>query len=410
MRRLERWLHQHIFKVGWLLTKNLQTTTILYYTFFLPGVVLHQFVYWLVAGILNVRAERAIAWPEAQAIAELKLNFIKLGRSAGRLKIAIISVAPLIGGLAVIWLITNSILNLTQIMTTLRGGTAEDIGAAVGLLLSTPDIWIWVYFIFTVANTMMPDTQSLRGWRPVLIVGVVVIVILYFLGIAQAMFLDTLAIPITEGLSRLALTFGVVIAVDLLVTGVLGSIEALIERITGASATFQNGKLIALTREEMLRQREQQRAKEQRQKQAAKTRAPAGPPSFYKLPLPIPAAPDKDLAEAITVRREDKSALPARTQPTPIPGLASPTTTPTTSAQTFTRTEPDVIPGTVVSKTESDPKPADKPLQEAQIDTPALVKETHVVSDDDEDEEDDVEDVDDEDDDGEEDEEAEERA
>ena len=87
MRRLERWLHQHMFKVGWLLTKNLQTTTILYYTFFLPGVVLHEFIYWLVAGILNVRAERAIAWPEAQAIAELKLNFIKLARNTSRIKV-----------------------------------------------------------------------------------------------------------------------------------------------------------------------------------------------------------------------------------------------------------------------------------------------------------------------------------
>ncbi len=86
MRRLERWLHQHIFKVGWLLTKNLQTTTILYYTFFLPGVVLHEFIYWLFAGFINVRAERAIAWPEAQAIAELRLNFIRLARNTGRIR------------------------------------------------------------------------------------------------------------------------------------------------------------------------------------------------------------------------------------------------------------------------------------------------------------------------------------
>jgi hypothetical protein len=68
LRWLERSLHQRIFKVGWLLSKNSQTTTILYYTFFLPGVALHELVLWLVAGFLDVRAERAIAWPQKQEI------------------------------------------------------------------------------------------------------------------------------------------------------------------------------------------------------------------------------------------------------------------------------------------------------------------------------------------------------
>ena len=311
MRRLERWLHQHIFKVGWLLTKNLQTTTILYYTFFLPGVVLHEFVYWLFAGFLNVRAERAIAWPEAQAIAELKLNFIRLAHNTGRIRAALIGVAPLIGGLATIWLITNNVLNLNAIIATLHGGSFEDIGAALSLLISTPDVWLWVYLVFAIASTMMPDRESLKGWRPILIGAGILIAALYALGVAQEVFLDTLATPITDGLNRLALTFTVVIAIDLLVTGVLGTIEAIIERITGNSATFQNGKLVAMTREEMLHQREQQRAKQERQRQQAQTRTPAGPPSIYKLPLPIPDAPGKDLAESVVVSREPQSALAA---------------------------------------------------------------------------------------------------
>ncbi|MEO8397943.1 MAG: hypothetical protein ABI700_33425, partial [Chloroflexota bacterium] len=162
MRRLERWQHQHIFKVGWLLTKNLQTTTIFYYTFFLPGVFLHEFVYWMAAGILNVRAERAIAWPEAQAIAELNLNFIKLNRNTSRIKVAIISIMPLISGLALIWLITNNVLNLNLVIAVLNGGKLEDFGSALTLLLSTPDVWIWVYLVFAIANTMFPNMEALR--------------------------------------------------------------------------------------------------------------------------------------------------------------------------------------------------------------------------------------------------------
>ncbi|MFN8448386.1 MAG: hypothetical protein U0521_07290 [Anaerolineae bacterium] len=159
MRRLERWLHQHIFKVGWLLTKNLHTTTILYYTFFLPGVVVHEIIYWLVAGILNVRAERAIAMPEAQAIAELRLTFIRLSRNTSRVRRAIIGISPLISGLALIWLISNNVLNLNVVIAVLRVGGLDGVGSAINLLTSTPDIWLWVYFMFAVANTMILESR-----------------------------------------------------------------------------------------------------------------------------------------------------------------------------------------------------------------------------------------------------------
>lgn len=374
VRRLEHWLHQHIFKVGWLLTKRLQTTTILYYTFFLPGVVLHEVILWLMAGILNVRAERAFAWPEATAIAELKLNFIRLARNTNRVKIVIISLAPLFGGLAVLWLISNSILNLPLVIAVGRAGTFDDLTAAARLLLATPDVWIWVYLMFTIANTMFPDREVLRGWRPVLTILAIVLVVLYAVGIGQQLFLENLALPITQGLSGLALIFAVIIAIDLLVTGVLGTIEAIIERITGHSATFRDGKLVALTREEILRNREQQRAKQERererQKQAKASRV-TGPPSFYRLPLPIPSAPGKEAVQPSLV-------TPASRQPgIPAPQPSASPATPLTG-----RAGPAMITGTAVVKTDEELKP-DKPLQEARINLPA--SHVHTIPADDED-------------------------
>lgn len=385
MRRLERWLHQHIFKVGWLLTKNLQTTTILYYTFFLPGVVLHEFVYWLMAGVLNVRAERAIEWPEAQAIAELKLNFIRLARNTGRIRVAIISIAPLVSGLALIWLITNDVLNLNAIITTIRGGSLEDVGTAISLLVSTPDVWLWVYLVFAIASTMIPDREALKGWRPILIGAGILIAVLYAAGVAQTVFIDTLATPISDGLNRLSLTFAVVIAVDLLITGVLGTIEAIIERITGDSATFQNGKLVAMTREEMLRQRDQQRAKQERQRQQSRERALVGPPSIYKLPLPIPDAPGKDLAAKVVVSRDEQSVLGSG-RPT---SAGQPSSTQPSSGQSpLRRNEPTMIPGVAVAKNDEELTP-EKPLQEAHIPTPGLSRQP--TNQDDEDDESEVE-------------------
>lgn len=333
MRRLEGWLHQHIFKVGWLLTKNLHTTTILYYTFFLPGVFFHEFVLWLVAGILNVRAERALAWPEAQAIAELRLNFIRLARNTSPFKVAVINLAPLVAGMALIAFVLTNVFDISGIQQLIASGSLDDVGVAFGRLTATPDFYLWFYLIFTVANTMMPDWDKLKGWRPALIALGVGIVVLFLLGVGESLLVMAYTGIISTTLALLSASFAGVIGINLAMTAVLGTIESIIERITGDSATFQNGKLIAMRREEILRQREQQRLKEQKQLEAAKAQKKqqtSGAPSIYKLPLPIPGAPGKET-----------EALPRPAPPPPLDDRAGPA----------------MITGTAVPKTEKEASP-----------------------------------------------------
>ena len=353
MRQLQRWLHQHIFKVGWLLTKNFHTTTILYYTIFLPGVVLYEISYWLVAGILNVRADRAISWPEKQEIGELRLNFVKLHKSAGPVKVGIISLAPLVIGIVVVWHIATNVINVDDFLETLNNGGLENLGTAIGQLTSAPDFWLWVYVIFAISNTMLPDFKALRGLRIVGIALAVGVVGLFLLGIGDVVVLQALTGPIASALSVLAGVFAVMIAVNLIMTGVLGLIESIIERVTGDSATFVKGKLVAMTREEILAQR----AKEAEQARKARVQAkeptasaPSGPPSVYKLSLPIPGPPGKEAvsqSERVIIEtekpptlqpgapRDDRAGpavitgavtgkLPEPSSPTPKPGLSSP--------------------------------------------------------------------------------------
>lgn len=326
MRRLEGWLHQHIFKVGWLLTKNLHTTTILFYTFFLPGVFFHEFVLWLVAGVLNVRAERAIAWPEAQAIAELRLNFIRLARNTPPFKLAVINAAPLIAGMAVIAFVLTQVLDISGIEILLQSGSLDDVNIAISRLIATPDFYLWFYFIFTVANTMMPDFDKLKGWRPVMIALGVGIGALFLLGVGDELLVQAWAGPVSTALTLLSATFAGIIAINLVMTGVLGAIESLIERVTGDSATFQNGKLNAMRREDILKMREQQRLKQQKQLETAKAqpKAAGGAPSIYKLPLPIPGAPGKDAPEALPRPAAPAAPLDDRAGPAIITGTATP--------------------------------------------------------------------------------------
>ncbi|MCS7069916.1 MAG: hypothetical protein NZM00_00300, partial [Anaerolinea sp.] len=242
LRQLEAWLSQHLFKVGWLITKDLHTTTLLYYLFFLPGVILHELTLWLTAGILNVRAERAIAWPEPQAVAELKLNFVRVSHRASALKLAIIHTMPLIVGVVLIYGIANGVLNISGFISMMQGGSIS-FDAALSRLISTPDFFLWVYLIFVIGFTMWPDVKMLKGWRIIGLIALGVILFLYTLGIGDTVLANGLAVPLAQGLNILSAAVSVLIVIHLALTGVLGIVEALIERITGDSATFRNGKL-----------------------------------------------------------------------------------------------------------------------------------------------------------------------
>ncbi len=314
MRRLERWLHEHLFKVGWLVTKNQRTTTILYYTFFLPGVFLHEFVRWLVAGLLNVRAERAIKIPDEQSIAELKLTFVRIHKNTSDFKASIISASPLIVGIVIIWWISQFALDLPNFIESINAQNTLNLVDLANILLKIPDLWIWVYFVFTIANTMIPSWGALKGWRIVLVVLGIALGILVFLGVADDIFVNNLAEPLIATANVLTLIFALIIGVDITITAILGGLESIIERITGDSATFQNGKLIAMTRQEVQRQREQERLKRERQRTAAAKRTVSGPPSIYNLPFPIPEAPSKDLSQTVTIRREEPAVLEAGEQ------------------------------------------------------------------------------------------------
>lgn len=321
LRQLEVWLHQHIFKVGWLVTKQYQTTTVLYYAFFLPGIIINQAVFWLGAGLLNVSAERSISWPEKQEIGELKLDFIRLSKNVGPVRFAIISTIPLLVGMAAVWHIANNILNMPALWSAMNGG-ALGAGEALTQLTTAPDFWIWVYLAFSISNTMMPNFANLRGWRIILSVTGLLIVGLYALGAGDQIVMNNLRGPVSNALNSLSTIFAVVIAIDLFMVAALGTIEAIIERITEDSATFEQGKMITMRRSELLERRRQALAVRPQQRRAAAkaTAVPSGPPSIYKLHLPIPGPPGKEATTpetTIVITSEPRPALPSTLQTTP---------------------------------------------------------------------------------------------
>lgn len=333
LRQMERWLHQHIFKLGWLLTRDFYITTILYYTFFLPGIVVYEVVYWLIAGVLDVRADRAIAIPEKQEIGELRLSFVKLSRKTPPHKLAIINMMPLVAGLALIWLIVFTVFDITTLAARLAentGGILRGLSIAVEYLVSRPDFWLWSYLVFTIANTMMPDTTIVREWWWVVAAVAVVCVLLLILGAGDVIG-DFLSGPVATGLNALSGIFGIIIMVDLIAVAGLGSAEALFEWATGHSATFKNGKMIVMTRAEAAELRKQEREKARgKQRKTPTIPSEAGLPSVYKLSLPVPGPPGQEpvtqtIATVVEAEEQQEPApqRPIREEPSVVSGSAT---------------------------------------------------------------------------------------
>lgn len=311
---MERWLHQHIFKVGWLLTKDFRTTTVLFYVLFLPGIILHEVALFFAASFLNVRAERVLTFPQVQEIADLKLNFIRLSAKAPRWKIALIEFAPPLVGVLMISAIASGILGVNEALTVMRTGDLRDVGRGWAMLTVKPDFWMWVYILFTIANTMTPRFTAQRALRPALILLSVL-----GLGLAAAGLLDRVLEPVLEPIAQfinvLAAMFGVTVALNAGAIFFLGVIEQTIEYFTGNSAEFVRGRLIAKSRAEILAERQAERERIARQKEAEKKRIPNaldGVPSVYRVPFPIPSAPEtRSAARVDSAPAKSENVTPA---------------------------------------------------------------------------------------------------
>jgi hypothetical protein len=283
----------------------------------------------MAATIANVRADTSIRIPDQQEIAELKLDFVKISKNVSRFQAAFIALAPLAVGIFALWIIANQVLHLETALLPVNTLGMDGLPKTISNLTGTSGFWLWIYIAFTIANSMFPhDWKFLRGWKLMAAGIAVFIVILYALGVGEAILGYALAGPLYQGAVALVQVLAFVVFMNLIATALLGLVEAIIERITGDSATFQNGKLIAVRRKDLIVQKAQQ--KEKAEKAAAKSAQRAGAAlSIYSLPLPIPEAPGKG---AVSVTRDADLTLPSKTggspssqSPAAPPGIIAPT-------------------------------------------------------------------------------------
>lgn len=294
----ERWIHSHLYGVGWLLTNEPRSATALYYLFLSPGVFVHEVVQWLVAGALNVETERVMVWPEMQEDGTLRLDFVQV-KNAGRAATAIIGAAPLIAGLGLIAAISTSILDLDTFLTAVQTGDIRVIGPAARALASTADFYLWLYLMFAIANAMLPTPEERSGWLIVIGLFAVVLAFLVIIGVGDIL-VETFTGPVAHAVNLLTAAFGTILAVEVGAIVVIGLIEEILERITKRKFDYSTAEPEKTVRE-------------------PGSNLPLAPgelfPSIYNLNLPLP---DPAIQADLDARKR-RAAAPSVVQRQPAP-------------------------------------------------------------------------------------------
>lgn len=362
---IERWLHRHLYGVGWLMSRgNPRTATALYYIVLFPGVFVHEFTQYLVAGALNVRIKKDVNWPEAQNDGTLRLDFVRI-QKAHWYQAAIIGAAPMFVGTALVWVISNHVLKLTQLLDAFSEHDIRLVGTAIENLAQTPDSYIWLYLIFAISNAMFPTPADRQGWPLFIGVFSALMIMLVILGVNPDVLLDWYGQNIASGVELMTTAFAAVLVVALFSIFVIGFSEEILERFTRRKFDYTRNRTRTGTR--------RRSGREPGSADPIPFDAPL--PSIYSIHLPVPdpakrsMLPPRKNAPVPTSITSDKAAphtpspmrglAPALDEPARVPASLS-DRTPAAGAASFGRE------GAPASPPREPPGPTAKPARAAQ--------------------------------------------
>ena len=217
---VQRWLHHEIQAVFLLLTRHPELTIGLFSLLFFPGVFLHETSHFVMAKLLVVSTGRFSVLPKVQPDGQLQLGFVETAK-ADFLRDALIGMAPLLSGGAVIAYIGISHLGLASLGTFITHAQWAQFWQALVQLPNLPDFWVWFYLAFTISSTMLPSASDRRAWLPLALILVALAGIAILAGAGPWMF-SNLAPRVNQLLLTLATIFGISLVLHLILAAPIG--------------------------------------------------------------------------------------------------------------------------------------------------------------------------------------------
>ena len=209
------------------LTRSQNSATLTIFLLFLPGVFIHELAHWAVARLVGLKTGKFRVWPKRQG------KYIGLGsvsvESRDPIRDSLVGVAPLLIGTTLVTLIGQFIFDTASVSSQLAAGNWLAAVIDFRRALNQPSGLIWAYFLFTIANAMMPSASDREPLMPVLAYSALAIVAYIILGLplqGAAAMMQWLA-PTLSNLSS-ALLF--VIVLDIIILAILYVIRLVISR------------------------------------------------------------------------------------------------------------------------------------------------------------------------------------
>jgi hypothetical protein len=208
----------------------------IFWVLFLPGTLLHEISHWLTAKLLGVKTTRFSLWPQAKKSGELQMGAVQV-TVPDPFRHSIIGLAPLVFGSIAVLLIGEGWLDLSQIGLAMATGDLELIIEAFGNVINVPDVWLWLYLIFAISNTMLPSASDRLAWRAVFIYLTLALLVGVGLGLNPILSPQIQEIGLTI-CTYLLSAFAITIAVDFFFIIIIFLTEMLVSRMVGQQIQY----------------------------------------------------------------------------------------------------------------------------------------------------------------------------
>ena len=233
----DRWLHRHLQGVMFLLTGDQDIGRWLYAVVLLPGVALHELSHALMATLVGVKIGRINLLPKRTSGNRLQLGFVPV-QSTDIFRASLIGAAPLIFGSTAVMLIGSLIFETPEILRALSSGDLLIAWQGLLQVLHAPDIWIWIYLVSTISNTMLPSRSDVHAWPALALVISLLVALLVMIGGATVL-MEGVGQVLTVALRWLVLLSASVFLVNLPIFAALFLIQKALERIKGVRLEYE---------------------------------------------------------------------------------------------------------------------------------------------------------------------------
>ncbi len=202
----EKWIHQHLHGVALLVSGHTQVALYLYALLLFPGILLHELSHWLMARLLGVKTGKIRLLPEQDRNGHVRLGSLQV-EQVDVARASLIGVAPLLTGSLVVLAIGYLAFDVGQTGLALLSGDVGAMAGAVTDIVQTPDMWLWLYLLFAVANAMLPSSTDRQTWPPVILFLSLAALLSYLAG--GQVLVSNVAPLIAAGLRWLAVAFAI---------------------------------------------------------------------------------------------------------------------------------------------------------------------------------------------------------